>query len=126
VGSGDTPLPHFNTEHDLGQLVHAILQSPSGKTVLAASGNKGGEGSTNGDNETMLTWKSYLRTWCRINGVPFGGVDSIPLEIFETFFPEGVMRVMGREIGEMMAFMDEFGYAGGEEVMMPEDVSLSF
>lgn len=43
------------------------------------------------------------------------------LEQFESFVPiPGLMR----EIGEMMLFEDEFGYAGGEEVVLPENVSF--
>jgi hypothetical protein len=31
---------------------------------------------------------------------------------------------LGKEIGEMMLFIDEFGFTGGEEnVVFPEDVS---
>ena len=39
---------------------------------------------------------------------------------FERFIP---ILGLGRELGEMMAFMDEFGYAGGDpDVVLPSEV----
>lgn len=42
------------------------------------------------------------------------------MDMFEKFFP---IPGLGRELGEMMAFMDEFGYAGDWEIVLPEQVS---
>lgn len=69
----------------------------------------------------MLSWTDLLKVWCEVNEVPFGGFASVPVEVFQNFIP---VPGLGREIGEMMAFMDEFGYAGGDEsVILPGDVS---
>jgi hypothetical protein len=58
-----------------------------------------------------------------VNGVPCGGFLGVSLAAFEGFIP---VPGLGREIGEMMGFMDEFGYDGGEEgVVGVEDVSYS-
>jgi hypothetical protein len=40
--------------------------------------------------------------------------------LFETFFP---VPGLGTELGEMMAFMDEFGYVGNTDMAIPEQVS---
>lgn len=69
----------------------------------------------------MISWSNQLKVWCEVNGVPFGGFDPIPIDVFDRFFP---IPGLGRELGEMMAFMDEFGYAGGEPgVVLPSEVS---
>jgi hypothetical protein len=70
----------------------------------------------------MLSWTKYLKIWCEVNKVPFGAYDEVPLETFEKSIP---VPGVGRELGEMMAFFDEFGYVGGETVVHAGDVSHS-
>ena len=106
VGSGLTQQPHISIANDLGRIVHATLLVPPQKTILAAG--------------SMLSYTSQLEIWCRVNKVPFGGFDELSIEMFETFFP---VPDLGRELGEMMAFMDEFGYAGDWDTVSPEHVS---
>jgi hypothetical protein len=101
VGSGKNPVPHFNTERDCGYVVRAALQTAPGKNILGAG--------------SMLSWTEYLKIWCNVNNVPFGGFNSIPLEVFEKVVP---MPGLGSELGEMMAFMDEFGYDGGDPTII--------
>jgi len=96
VGAGETKIPQFDTVADAGYVTRAALNSPPGKNILGV-----------GD---MISWKDYLKVWCEVNNVPFGGYDEIPLQGFISFMPPGV----GRELGEMLAFMDEFGYDGGD------------
>lgn len=70
----------------------------------------------------MLSWNDYLKVWCDVNKVPFGGYDEIPVETYEKYIP---VPGLGKELGEMWLFADEFGYTGGEEgVVHPQDVSL--
>lgn len=108
VGSGLNPLPHFNVEKDMGTIVRAAIKSPPGKTILAVG--------------SMLSWTDQLKVWSKTNRVPLGGFDKLSVEQFEMFLP---IPGLGRELGEMMAFMDEFGYAGGvPNVVMPQDVSF--
>lgn len=91
---------------DTGYVVRAALQSPPGKNIL-------GFGS-------MLSWSDYYKVWCEVNKVPFGGYDEVPVEIFEKYIP---VPGLGKELGEMLLFMDEFGYTGGEEgVVHAQDV----
>ncbi|KAM0801609.1 hypothetical protein BDR22DRAFT_880370 [Usnea florida] len=109
VGSGNKPHPLIDTVRDTGYVVRAALQSPPGKIVLGAG--------------SMVTWNDYLKVWCEINKVPFGGYDELPLEAYEKHIP---MPGLGRELGEMFLFMDEFGYTGGEDVVLAQDVSLNY
>ncbi|CZR54561.1 related to nitrogen metabolic regulation protein nmr [Phialocephala subalpina] len=106
VGSGKKPLPHLDVKADLGKIVASTLSSLPGKKVLAA-----GE---------MISWSDQMKVWCEVNKVPFGGFDSVPIEVFDRFFP---IPGLGTELGEMMAFMEEFGYVGGDpEVVLPGEL----
>lgn len=62
-----------------------------------------------------------LELWCEANQVPFGGFIPVPVDVFARFIP---VPGLGMEIGEMMAFMDEYGYDGGDpSVVHPGNVS---
>ena len=107
VGSGKTPIPLIDIVKDSGHVVRVALQSPPGKTILGA-------GST-------LSWSDWLKVWCEVNKVPFGGFDEMSLETYEKYMP---VPDLGREIGEMLLYFDEPGYTGGEEgVVNAQDVS---
>jgi hypothetical protein len=84
-----------------------LLECPPGKTVLGA-----GE---------IISWSEMLRVWCGYNEVSFGGFDQLSIDVFERFVS---VAGLGRELGEMFAFMDEFGYAGGDlDVVLPSEAS---
>ena len=54
----------------------------------------------------------------------FGGFDQLSIDQFERFVP---VPGLGRELGEMFAFVDEFGYAGGDsDIVLPSEVSRDF
>jgi len=97
VGRGKRLLPFFNTAQDCGYVTRTALQSPPGKNILGVG--------------SMISWTDYLKIWCEVLKVPFGGYDEIPLDKFIASFPA---PGAGREFGEMLAFMDEFGYDGGD------------
>jgi len=108
VGSGTTLLPHIDVERDTGYLIHALLECAPGKMVLGA-----GE---------MISWSEMLKIWCECNKVQFGGFDPLSVGQFERFIP---VPGLGRELGEMFAFMDDFGYAGGDpDVVLPSEVNF--
>jgi hypothetical protein len=87
-----------------------LLECPPGKTVLGA-----------GD---MISWTDQLKVWCEYNGVSFGGFDPLSVNQFEKFIP---FPGLGVELGEMMAFEDEFGYGGGDpKLVLPSEVSNLF
>jgi hypothetical protein len=51
------------------------------------------------------------------------GFNPISLEVVEKVVP---VPGLGKEMGEMLAFMDEFGYEGGDpSIVYPEEVSYS-
>jgi hypothetical protein len=55
-------------------------------------------------------------------GLQCGGFDELSLEDYSKLVP---VPGLGRELGEMMLFENEFGFTGGEEnVVYPEDVSI--
>lgn len=106
MGSGAKPLPHIGVESDTGSIVRALLECPPGKTVLGA-----GE---------MISYSDQLKVWCEHNKVPLGGFDPLSVVQFERFTP---VPGLGRELGEMMAFMDEFGYGGDDpNAVLPSEV----
>lgn len=106
VGSGVKLLPHIGVESDTGPIVRALLECPPGKTVLGA-----GE---------MISYSDQLKAWCEHNKVPLGGFDPLSVDQFEQFIP---VPGLGRELGEMMAFMDEFGYGGDDpNIVLPSHV----
>ena len=110
VGSGEAPIPHFATEKDTGYVVRAALESAPGKNILAVG--------------SMLSWIDVIKIWCQIHKVPFGGYDEIPFEAYEKYLP---IPGLGKELGEMFLFMDEFGYTGGEEgVVHAQDVGSTW
>ena len=52
--------------------------------------------------------------------MPFGGYDEIPFDAYVENMP---VPDLGLEFADMFAFMDEFGYTGGEEgVVHVQDV----
>ena len=107
VGSGKNPVPHFHTPKDTGYVVRAALQTAPGKNILGVG--------------SMLSWSDYLKVWCEVNKVPFGGYDEMSLETYEKNMP---VPGMGKELGEMFLFMDEFGYDGSDpSVVHAQDVS---
>ena len=70
----------------------------------------------------MISWSDMLKVWCEVNKVEFGGFDPLSVDQFARFIP---VPGLGRELGEMFAFMDEFGYAGGDpDVVLPSEVSV--
>jgi hypothetical protein len=103
VGSGVKSLPHIDVKRDTGYIVRALLECPPGKTVLGA-----------GD---MISWSDQLKIWCEHNEVPFGGFDPLSINQFDNSIP---VPGLGRELGEIMAFEDEFRYGGGDSnVVLP-------
>lgn len=108
-GTGERPRSQINAEKDLGYIVRAALQVAPGKNIRGASAS--------------ISWAEQFHIWCVMNGLKDGGLIEISLEQFEKFIP---VPGLGREIGEMMMFENEFGYEGSDpSVVSPVDVSLT-
>ncbi len=106
-GSGDFPTP-FVVPSDTGNFVKALSQLPPGKHLLGF-----------GD---LLTWTEYVKLWSKITGFPAAFEKSTVADMVK-IAPGG----RGEEIGETFAYMQDFGYWGGDpSVIFPKDVSLSF
>ncbi|CAG8981858.1 hypothetical protein HYALB_00009533 [Hymenoscyphus albidus] len=94
---------------DTGALVYAVLNCTPGKTILGAG--------------CQVSWTDQFKKWCDMQNLIYGGFDEVTLEQFEKFAPiPGLMT----EIGEMMLFEDEFGYTGGEEIVLPKNLGVPF
>jgi hypothetical protein len=91
---------------DFGKCVKAVVEGKPGLNFLAV-----GE---------MLSWDSYLETWCNSQGVQSGGYEEHTIESFMNLLPGG----LGREFGENVLFGQQFGYDGSDPaVVRPSDVS---
>ncbi|KUJ10769.1 NAD(P)-binding protein [Mollisia scopiformis] len=95
-------MPFVVTEKDTGAFVKALIDLPAGKDLLGVS-------------ETM-TWPEWMETWGRIHGVKTG-FKEVPSDEFFKDLPEP----MGKELADAFAYMEEFGYDGGDpEVLTPD------
>jgi hypothetical protein len=103
-GVGRTKVPIIDVA-DTGRAVKAMHECGPGKKILFY-----------GD---MLTVREALEMWGRTNGLTTR-YDQLTLQEYEKLFPPG----LGRELGEMMLYIDEYGYVGdGEGFTDWKDVS---
>ena len=108
VGAGNAPIPQMYTQKDTGYFVRALIQSPPGLNVLAYG--------------SMESWEEYLKVFCKVHNVKYGGYDELSLEDMDKMMPGG----LGMELGEMFAYVAEFGYDGGDpSIISAKDVSLA-
>jgi hypothetical protein len=92
---------------DFGACARAVFDAAPGTNLLAV-----GE---------MMSWDTYIETWCASQGVPVGKYREHTTKEYEEFLPGG----LGREFGENVLFAQEFGYDGCEEgVVRPEEVGF--
>ena len=105
-GNGEKPQPIIDTTRDTGPFVKALVDLSAGKNVLAYG--------------SMISWDSWMKLWCEINGVK-GSFKSMSLDDFDKSFPGG----FGREGGESFVFSSDLGYDGGDPTIVhPKDVSI--
>lgn len=103
-GSGNVPLPYV-VPSDAGNFVKALTQVPPGKNLLAFS--------------SLIKYADYVKLWSSITGVP-AAFEHSTVETMDKLAPGG----FGEEIGEMLAYSQDFGYWGGDpSVIYPKDVS---
>jgi hypothetical protein len=105
-GKGETKIPIVDVA-DTGKAVQAINRNGPGKKVLVY-----------GD---MLTVRELLSLWGEVNKVQTR-YEQISLEGYAKPLPPG----LGIELGEMMLYIDEFGYVGdGQGYIDWKDVSMT-
>ncbi|KAH7413108.1 hypothetical protein BKA64DRAFT_771082 [Cadophora sp. MPI-SDFR-AT-0126] len=105
-GTGDVPVPLI-VPSDAGKFVKALSQVSSGKNLLAF-----------GD---LMTWSEYVALWSKITGLP-AKFEQSTVDALDKLAPGGY----GEEIGEMYAYMQEFGYWGKDDdsVIFPKDLGV--
>ena len=103
--SGDIKVPIADVESDVGSWVQALFQGTDPGTVLVGA-------------TEMLSWKEWLELWAERNGVR--------ARFCQTTQEEFSSRIPGISdaVAEEFAFVEEFGFAGGDaKVVYPDDVS---
>ncbi|PVH77871.1 NAD(P)-binding protein [Cadophora sp. DSE1049] len=105
-GSGDVPIPLI-VPSDAGKFVKALSQVSPGKNLLAF-----------GD---LITWSEYVALWSKTTGFP-ATFEKSTVAALDKLAPGGY----GEEIGEMYAYMQEFGYWGKDDpsVIFPIDLGV--
>jgi len=96
--------PFVDVEKDTGAFVKALIDAPAPMHVL-------------GTSET-LTVAEFLALWSEETGMPSRHEQSPEEEM-----TKDDVTGLGLEFLETFKFVDEFGYNGGETVLLPEDVS---
>lgn len=105
-GTGNVPIPFHNTV-DTGKYAKALTKVSPGKNLLCFS--------------DMLTFPEYVALWSKTRGVP-AAFELTTIDVHAKLSPAGY----GEEIGEMFAYMVEFGYWGKDpSTIYPKDVSSS-
>ena len=108
---GDKQVPMYHPGNDTGPLVKALVKSAPGKNLM-------GYGSTISFDEIAQIWSKNL-------GQPVKYQRST-VDVMDKMVPGGT----GRELGEMMEYISNPGYFGGEEavrelnLITPKEVSL--
>jgi len=103
--------PWVETRKDTGKFVRALVKAGPGKNMLGVS--------------QMVSFGEYMRIWGHVNGVEarHRQVGKEEMEERLSTLPE----VARRELMESNAYVEEFGWDGGETgVVRPWDVSFIY
>ncbi|CZT09590.1 related to nitrogen metabolic regulation protein nmr [Rhynchosporium graminicola] len=105
-GNGDIPIPLI-VPSDTGKFVKALSQVSPGKNLLAF-----------GD---LITWSEYVALWSKTTGYP-AAFEKSTVAAMDKIAPGGY----GEEIGEMLAYAQDFGYWAKEDtsVIFPKDLGI--
>ena len=106
--SMDYKMPFVVTYADTGVFVKALVDLPPGKNLLGVSEH--------------MTWPEWTKLWGDILGV-----KATYKQVSEDAHFSGVPDPVKKEFSETFAYIEEFGYTGGDpEVLTVEQVSLIF
>lgn len=101
-------MPYIDVERDTGSFVKALIDAPAPTQILAFS--------------EWATPSEWLALWSQVTGVATR-IEQADTKEFEGNDPSGFMR----SILETGQFVAKFGFTGkDEQILMPEDVSLTF
>ena len=99
-------MPYVVAHEDTGPFVKALVDLPSATNLLGVS-----------EHMTVPEW---TKLW---GGVM--GVKAVYKQVSEEEFFKGVPEPLAKELGETFAYVEEFGYTGGDpEVVEAEQVSF--
>ena len=109
IGPGNKGIPFGFVRKDFGPCVKAAAEAEPNLNLFAIG--------------QYLTWEEYLQTWCKSQGVPYGGYDELSYDELCEVLPGG----LGHEFGQNVLFAWEFGYDGSDpSVVLPEKVRTTY
>ncbi|MCJ1386082.1 hypothetical protein MMC17_009207 [Xylographa soralifera] len=99
-------MPFVVTHEDTGSFVKALVDLPPGKDLLGVSEH--------------MTWPEWTKLWGDILGV-----KATFKQVSEDEYYRGVPDPLRRELSETFAYVEEFGYTGGDpEVLTAEQLGI--
>ncbi|KAF2714812.1 NAD(P)-binding protein [Pleomassaria siparia CBS 279.74] len=102
---GDVKFPMVDANADTGQLVKALVEVAPGKHLIGAG--------------SYLSWIEWCEIWSKVNGV------TCTFERTDRKVIEDAMGPVGVEFADMLQYIDEFGYDGGDPtVIYPWDLDV--
>lgn len=102
----DFKMPFVVTHKDTGKFVKALVDLPPGKNLHGLSEH--------------MSWSEWTELWGEILGV-----KATFKQVSDDEFFKGVPEPFKKELAETFAYVEEFGYTGGDpEVFEAEEVSL--
>jgi hypothetical protein len=108
IGPANKGIPFGFVRKDFGPCVKAAAEAEPNVNLFAVG--------------QYLSWEEYLQTWCKSQGVPYGGYDELSYDELCEVLPGG----LGHEFGQNVLFAWEFGYDGSDpSVVLPDKVSDS-
>ena len=69
---------------------------------------------------SLLSFSDFVELWGRLCGVE-AILETLTVDEIDELFPGG----HGREVGETMAYVQEFGWDGGEGALLPVDTGVN-
>lgn len=109
---GNKQIPVYHARNDTGPLVKALIKSSPGKNLMGYSG--------------FISFDELAELWSTKLGKKITFQRST-VDVMDQLMPGGV----GREIGEMMEYISDPGYFGGQEaveelgLVKPEELGVS-
>lgn len=99
-------MPFVVAHEDTGAFVKALVDLPPGKNLLGVSEH--------------MTWPEWTKLWGEVLGV-----KATFKQVSEDDYFRGAPDPLKKELAETFAYVEEFGYTGGDpEVLTVEQVSL--
>ena len=98
----DVVIPWIDVSRDTGAFVKALIDAPAGLQVVGAS--------------EYLSARQWLQLWSAHTGIK-AAYELTTLEEFSGHDPTGLMR----EVGELLMYIEEFGFDGGDPNILTAD-----